>query len=177
MDGRVLSAAKLSKSLRPQLEHFRQAAKKMHEGNSSGVVVARLYKRQNPHYAYNRWDLEYSFGNDGFTADFVFGNAIVSLPAGKYALSKNIFILGVGGYQPARGLKNYHSYEVSLADMGRFHKPAVQHDRPQLAESAWPEVANAMWDVRFQREIGQFDKMLERYAPPEAPPSPPPRRR
>ena len=177
MDSRILSATKLPKSLRPQLEHFRQAARIRYDGNSAGVVVARLYKRQNPHYGYNRWDLKYSFGDDSFTTDFVFGDAIEFLPVGKYAISKNIFIMGVGGYQPARGLKNYQSYEVSAADMEDFHLPAARHHRPQLAESAWPEVANAMRVVRSQRENGHADKLLERDAPPEAPPSPPPRRR
>lgn len=178
LDDRALGTAKLPKSLRPQLEHFRQAARKMHGGSVPGdAVVARLYKKQNPHNAYNRWDLKYSSETSSFTADFVYGNAIVSLPAGKYAVSRDVFILGVGGYQPARGFGNYKSYEVSKRDLRRFSLPAAQHERPQLAGSAWPEVANAMWDVRLQREIDRFDGMLERYGPPESPPSPPPRRR
>lgn len=178
LDGRALGAAKLPKSLRPQLEHFRQAARQMHGGNVPGdAVVAQLYKKQNPHNAYNRWDLKYSFETSRFTTDFKYGNAIVSLPAGKYAVCRHVFILGVGEYQPARGLRNYKSYEVSKKDLSRFSLPAAQHERPQLAGSAWPEVAKAMWDVRFQREIDRFDGMLERYGPPEAPPSPPPRRR
>ncbi|MCE5976526.1 RHS repeat-associated core domain-containing protein [Pseudomonas sp. JR33AA] len=176
MDGLALSAAKLSKRIRPQLEHFRQAARKMHEGNASSVVVAHLYKRYDPHYSYNRWDLKYSFANDGFTADYVFGNPIFSLPAGKYAVSGNVYILGAQNYQPAWGGKGYRSYEVGIADIAHIDLPAVQHDRAQLAQSAWPEVTEAMWNVRFQREIDRFDKMLKG-ASPATPPSPPPRRR
>lgn len=176
LDGRALGAAKLPKSLRPQLEHFRLAARKMNGGNVPGdAVVARLYKKQNPHNAYNRWDLKYSFETSSFTADFVYGNAIVSLPAGKYAVSRDVFILGVGGYQPARGLKNYKTYEVGKESLEVFYLPAAQHEKPSLANSAWPEVWKEMWDIRCLREIDKFDSVLERYSPPAAP-SPPPRR-
>jgi len=178
LDINVLQKEGFPSSLHPQLSHFRKVAKGIHRGAmEKKVVAARLYKHGAPHYGYTRWDLKYNFETDGFAADFVAGSPIFHLPVGHYEAKLNIFVLGVGPFKPARGLGNYKSYEVSKRDLRSFSLPAAQHERPQLAGSAWPEVAKAMWDVRFLREIDRFDGMLERYGPPEAPPSPPPRRR
>lgn len=177
LDINALQKEGFSPSLHPQLSHFRKAAKGIHRGAlEKSIVVARLYKHGVPHYGYTRWDLKYNFETDGFAADFVFGKPIFHLPVGNYEAKQNVFVLGVGAFKPARGLGNYKSYEVSKGDLERFSLPAAQHDRAQLAESAWPEVAKAMWGVRFQREIDQFDEMLERYVSSGAP-APPPRRR
>ncbi|WNN39918.1 RHS repeat-associated core domain-containing protein [Pseudomonas inefficax] len=172
-----LEVAGFPPSLHPQLSHFRKVARGIHRGQmENSKVVARLYKQAAPHYAYNRWDLKYNFETGGFAADFVSGDPISHLPAGNYEVKQNVFVLGVGAFRPARGLGNYKSYEVSKADLAGFSLPAAQHDRAQLGESAWPEVAKAMWNVRFGREIDKFDEMLENYGPP-AVPTPPPRRR
>ena len=176
-DSRALSAPKFPMSLRPQLEHFRQTVKKVHGENYSGeTVVARLYKRGNPHNAYTRWDLTYSHDSDSFTASFVFGNPIVSLPAGNYAVNKNIFISGVGGYQPARGVKNYQAYKVGAADLEGFDLPVARHDRPKLENSAWSAVVNGIRNERYRapilEELERFDRMLERYDSPEPPARP-----
>lgn len=178
LDINILQKEGFPSSLHPQLSHFRKVAKGIHRGPmEKDVVVARLYKHEPPHYAYTQWDLKYNFATDGFAADFVAGSPIFHLPVGHYEAKLNIFVLGVGPFKPARGLGNSKSYEVRKRDLKGFSLPAAQHERPQLAGAAWPEVAKAMWDVRFQREIDRFDEMLERYGPPKAPPSPPPRRR
>lgn len=177
LDISVLKSANLRPSLYPQLANFRQQAKGMTgRPMERETVVARIYKHGVPHYGYNRWDLTYNFAADEFSANFVYGSPILHLPAGNDEVKKNNYVLGVGAFQPARGLRNYKSYEVRKADLGGFSLPAAQHPRAQLAESAWPEVAKAIWDVRLRREVDQFDKMLQSYSPPDAP-TPPPRRR